>query len=162
MSNPNENQLDLNQLVNQLLPHIAQRLVNFPAFYGDPRRVTIGKNVGVTNTLFNTTSGNIIVGDYTFFGHNVCLLTGTHDIQKKWQERIDTYPRQGNDIIIEKGVWLASNVTVLGPCKIGECAVIAAGSLVLNDIPPNCLYAGSPAKFIKEIEYPDPNTENKE
>jgi acetyltransferase-like isoleucine patch superfamily enzyme len=42
-------------------------------------------------------------------------------------------------------------VTVLGPCEIGENSVFAAGSLVLSDVKPNCVYAGSPEKFIKAM-----------
>ena len=147
--------MDLKKLVDKITPMIAQRLMLIGTVFGDSSRITVAPKTSVNNTLFNTSSGDITVHEEVCFGHNVCLLTGTHDIRKTGQKRISTFPKTGRDIIVHKGVWLASNVTVLGPCEIGENSVIAAGSLVLNDVKPNCLYAGSPAKFIKKIEFDD-------
>ena len=147
--------LALEKLAKKIAPYIARRLMLTPSFYGDINRIKLAPNIGLNNTLFNTSSGDITVEYDVCFGHNVCLLTGTHDVRKKGRKRISTYPPNGRDIVIHGGVWLSSNVTVLGPCKIGENAVIAAGSMVLNDVKPNSLYAGSPAKFIKEIEFDD-------
>ena len=145
----------IKKLVGKITPMIAQRLMQTHTVYGNVSRVKTAPNISLNNTLFNTSSGDITVMDDVCFGHNVCLLTGAHDIHKKGRERISTYPKTGRDIIIHRGVWLASNVTVLGPCEIGENSVIAAGSLVLDDVKPNSLYAGNPAKFIKEIEFDD-------
>jgi acetyltransferase-like isoleucine patch superfamily enzyme len=63
------------------------------------------------------------------------------------------FPQEGYDIVIRRGAWLASNVTVIGPCEIGENSVVAAGSVVTGDVAPNCLYAGVPARFVKEIDF---------
>ena len=145
--------MDLQELVDKLVPLVAQRLINQPALFGDSERVTIGENVGVVNTLFNTSSGTITVEDAVAFGHNVCLLAGTHDIRKKGLERMYDFPKEGHDIVIRGGAWLASNVTVIGPCEIGENSVVAAGSVVTCDVPPNCVYAGIPARFVKEIDF---------
>ena len=147
--------MDIKNLVDQIAPMIAQKLIFMATVFGDASRIKVAPNIGLNNTLFNTSSGNITVMEDVCFGHNVCLLTGTHDIRKKGRKRITTYPKTGHDIIIHRGVWLASNVTVLGPCEIGENAVIAAGSLVLADVKPNSVYAGSPAKFVREIEFDD-------
>ena len=148
--------MELNELAEKLAPIIAQRLLVIPRVWGDPQRVIFGTNVVVNNALFNTVSGTITLEDDIAFGHNVCLLTGTHDITKKYRARMQASPGEGRNIVIRKGVWLASNVTVLGPCEIGENAVVAANSLVMNDIPPNSLYAGSPARFIKELDFSGP------
>ena len=53
------------------------------------------------------------------------------------------YPIIGDNVI------LYTNVTVLGPVKIGQNTTIGANSLVLESLPENCLAAGSPAKIIK-------------
>src|SRR5215204_3131330 len=50
-----------------------------PMVYGDPARLHIAPTAVVNNALFNLSSGEITVGDYAFFGHNVSVLTGTHD-----------------------------------------------------------------------------------
>jgi len=121
--------------------------------WGDERRVKLGEHTQVNNALFNTVSGSITVGDYTFFGHNVSLLTGTHNYHLKNMRRQSCVPNSGLDIYIGKGVWLASNVTVVAPCSIGDNAVVAANSVISGDVRANALYAGTPAKYIKDIYF---------
>ncbi len=48
-----------------------------------------------------------------------------------------------------KGAYLGMNVLVVKPVKIGENAIIGAGSVITKDIPANQVYAGNPARFIK-------------
>jgi acetyltransferase-like isoleucine patch superfamily enzyme len=110
----------------------------------------------VNNALFNVGSGDITVGENAFFGHNVSVLTGTHDITKFGRERMFAIPRTGRDIVIEEGVWVASNALVLGPCRIGAHAVVGGGSLVLDDVAPYTIVAGSPARVLRTIPQPDP------
>jgi acetyltransferase-like isoleucine patch superfamily enzyme len=120
--------------------------------WGDPNRLKISQKTALVNTLFNTSSGNIEIGDYTFTGHNVSIITGTHDYKNKFEKRWE-YPSEGRDIIIGKGVWIGSNATILGPCTIGDHAVIAAGAVVTPNmiIPPMSVVGGFPAKLIKII-----------
>ena len=119
--------------------------------FGDAQRLNLSRTCVVNNALFNLSSGNIFIGEYVFFGHNVSLITGTHDYNKFGIERMHDFPLAGNDIVIEEGVWLASNVTVIGPCKIGKHSVVAAGAVVKGDVPSYHIVAGVPAKTIKEI-----------
>ena len=99
--------------------------------------------------------GEIKVGQYAFAGHNVSILTGTHDITKRSKERMDSYPKSGRDIIIGDGVWMGSNTTILGPCKIGNSAVIASGAVVVANtiIPDGTVWAGIPARQLKKINF---------
>jgi acetyltransferase-like isoleucine patch superfamily enzyme len=80
------------------------------------------------------------------------LLTGTHDYSKFGPQRVESYPKEGRDIILEEGVWLASRVTVLGPARIGKHAVVGAGSLVRGDLAPYGIYVGNPAKKVGETD----------
>ena len=135
-------------LAERLAPAIAQRSIKIQTCWGDWSRVHIGSRVQLVNALFNTSSGHIWIGDDTFFGHNVCVLTGTHDVTKTGMERTQ-HPTEGRDIGIGQGVWIASNATILGPCTIGDYAVVCAGSVVVGDVKPGWLYAGIPAKPIR-------------
>jgi acetyltransferase-like isoleucine patch superfamily enzyme len=121
--------------------------------HGDPSRLNIAPTALVNNALFNVSSGRIVIEDNAFFGHNVCVLTGTHDFHSFGAERQNAIPRSGYDIRICQGVWISSNVTVIGPCVIGENSVVAAGSLVNSDVPPYTIVAGLPARPIKQIEH---------
>ncbi|MGO4526257.1 DapH/DapD/GlmU-related protein [Microvirga sp. 2MCAF35] len=125
---------------------LAQALANTPTVWGDSTRVSVGSNVHLVNALLNVSSGRITIGNNTFFGHNVCLLTGTHPLDKTGAER-QSHPLEGRDIVIGEGVWIASNAIVLGPCRIGDNAVVAAGSVVTNaEIEAGSVYAGVPAR----------------
>ena len=52
-------------------------------------------------------------------------------------------------ITVGDDVWLGAGVTVTKGVTIGSGAIVAAGSVVTKDIPPNTVYGGSPAKFIR-------------
>jgi acetyltransferase-like isoleucine patch superfamily enzyme len=54
-------------------------------------------------------------------------------------------------IFIGNRVWVGCRAIIMKNVKIGDDSVIAAGSIVLKDIPPNSLAAGVPAKVVKTI-----------
>jgi len=53
--------------------------------------------------------------------------------------------------VIGKNVWITHGCIILGGISIGDNSVIGAGSVVVNDIPPNVLAAGNPCRVIKEL-----------
>jgi acetyltransferase-like isoleucine patch superfamily enzyme len=124
-------------------------------WHGDASRLRIHETAVVNNALFNVSGGTVTVGKDAFFGHDVAVLTGTHDIEKFGRERQLAFPRSGRDVVIGEGVWLASHVLVLGPVTIGEHAVVAGGSLVRDDVAPYTVVAGRPAKVVKTIVRPE-------
>jgi acetyltransferase-like isoleucine patch superfamily enzyme len=122
--------------------------------HGERARLHIAPTATVNNALFNLSAGEITVGDHAFFGHNVSVLTGTHDVTKFGAERKTAHPREGRDVVIGEGVWVATNATIIGPCTIGEHAVVGACSLVQGDVEPYTVVAGVPAKEVKRIDRP--------
>jgi acetyltransferase-like isoleucine patch superfamily enzyme len=125
-----------------------------PLIYGDPSRLHISPTAVVNNALFNLSSGEITVSDYAFFGHNVSVLTGTHDWTKFGAERQVAVPTSGRDVVIEDGVWVSSNAIIVAPCRIGAHAVVGVGSLVLRDVEPYTVVAGNPARVLRTIPRP--------
>jgi acetyltransferase-like isoleucine patch superfamily enzyme len=57
----------------------------------------------------------------------------------------------GKPIAIEKSVWIATGATIIGGVTVGENSVVAAGSVVTKDVPPNTLVGGNPARVIRSI-----------
>jgi acetyltransferase-like isoleucine patch superfamily enzyme len=137
-------------LFRALLPDYA---ITHYTVVGDRRRLRIAPTANVANTLFNVSSGNIIIEDYAFFGHNVCVITGVHDYTRKVIDRQQSVPYCGHDVIVKKGAWIASNVTILGPCVIGENAVVGAGSVVSKDIPSDTICLPSNQVTLRKIDY---------
>lgn len=137
----------LTRMVERALPDP----LHTPLVFGDRDRLHVDDTADVNNALFNLSSGSVTVGAHAFFGHNVSLLTGTHDIAQRGLARMQGVPPSGRDIVIEDGAWLATNVTVQGPCRIGRDAVVAAGSVVVNDVPAETVVAGIPARPLRSV-----------
>lgn len=131
--------------------------------WGSKDRLDISPKASVYTCFFNTNSGCITVGDYTFAGSNVSILAGSHDKNLKGLARRDADVKEGCDIVIGNGVWLGSNCTILGPSEIGDNAVIAAGAVVVpgTKVPANTVYGGVPAKQIgQELSFDDDYSES--
>ena len=60
-----------------------------------------------------------------------------------------TRPESG--AVIEKNVLIAAGATIIGGITVGENSVVAAGSVVTRDVPPNTLVEGNPARVIRSI-----------
>lgn len=101
------------------------------------------------NDYTNTFDGNVLVGDYTSIARNATFLCGvgaTHPttLNRKavanWDFKV---PTPTADITIGSDVWIGTNVTIL-PCRIGDGAIIGAGTVVTKDVPPYAVVVGSP------------------
>jgi len=132
--------------------------VEYGFVQGDPERITIGEDCSVVNTLFNTASGNIVVGKNTLFCHNCMVLTGVHrfyegrlaSLSGVAYEVYPETPREGNDIHIGEECYIGSGAIILANVNIGDRVIIGAGSVVTHDIPSGKFAAGVPAKVIGE------------
>ena len=119
-----------------------------PPFYsagGDEIRV--GQNVFINQNCTFYDLGGLDIADDVMIGPNVSLITAGHPLEPL-QRRAAT---MGKPIVIERNVWIAASVTIVGGVTVGENSVVAAGSVVTRDVPPNTLVAGNPARVIRSI-----------
>lgn len=154
--------LRLRPLLRPVMRELAWFQYNTSFVDGDPRRVTVGKRVGLANTLLNTASGDIHIGDFAIFGYNVMLLTGRHNFVEgrraslvrptgiRWGGGREEVPESGCDIRIGSGVWIASGSIVIGGVTIGDNAIVKAGSIVTRDVPSGAVVAGIPARVVRQ------------
>jgi Hexapeptide repeat of succinyl-transferase len=145
--------LDQRLSLDRLSPTVQTIINTQIRVWGARDRLHLAPTSEMVNTLFNLSSGQISVGDHTFTGHNVSIITGTHDYQSLLADRLTNIPESGRDITIGQGVWIGTNAIILGPCTIGDHAVIAAGAVVTagSQIPTGAIVAGIPAKVVKQI-----------
>lgn len=139
---------------SSFLGHLVRHAVRHHPYIFPPGAsgaVSIGSGVELNDALLNVSSGTITIGRYALLAHGVSILTGTHDYRRFGNERRYAVPANGRDIVIGEGVWIASNATVLGPCMIGEHAVVAAGAVVIDDVPAYTVVAGVPARVVCRI-----------
>jgi serine acetyltransferase len=59
------------------------------------------------------------------------------------------HPSCKGDITVENDVWIGANSTIMSGIKIGNGAIVAAGSTVTKDVPSYAIVAGNPAKVVK-------------
>jgi len=113
----------------------AARLYGQPVVSGPVSRVRVSETAGLANVLINTVGGCVDIGEYVFFGHDVMLLTGTHDFTVTGPDRQIPRKELDRSIVIENGAWIASRSVIIGPCRIGANAVIGCGCIIDFDVP---------------------------
>lgn len=114
--------------------------------------IKLGNNVGISGSTINATS-SVIIGNNVLIGSG-CIITDTDSHQLEFNDRINnTKPIPSKPITICDNVFIGARSIILKGVTIGEGSVIGAGSVVSKDVPPNTVYAGNPAKFIKNINH---------
>lgn len=92
-------------------------------------------------------NGEVKFGNNFHSGEDCMIITQNHNYEGSEIPYDSTYISKY--ITIEDNVWFGNRVLVVGNVKIGEGAIIAAGSVVVKDIPKYAIAGGNPAKVIK-------------
>lgn len=114
---------------------------------------TIGKGLVIDHGM------GVVIGETTVIGDN-CILYQNVTLGGTGKEIGKRHPTLGNNVMVGSGA------KVLGPFKVGDNSRIAAGAVVLTEIPPNCTAVGVPARVVRingvrpdtldQIHYSDP------
>jgi acetyltransferase-like isoleucine patch superfamily enzyme len=131
----------------------AVRRIARPVVSGPVSRVHVSETAGLNNVLINTVGGYVEIGDYVFFGHDVMLLTGTHDFAVTGSRRQVPQRTLERSIVIEEGAWIASRAVIIGPCRVGANAVIGCGCIVDFDVPANTVVRVKQEVIMEPIRY---------
>ena len=95
---------------------------------------------------------SIVIGETAVVGDNVSMLHSV-TLGGTGKEEEDRHPKIGDGVLIGAGA------KVLGNIKVGHCSRIAAGSVVLQEVPPCSTVAGVPAKIVGEAGCAQPAVE---
>jgi acetyltransferase-like isoleucine patch superfamily enzyme len=112
--------------------------------------IIIGSKVFIGNGCEFNVRKSIVVGNNSLIGSGCRFID--HDHGTKLDKLIRDQQGTEKSIIIGNNVWIGSNVVVLKGVEIGEGAIVAAGSVVTKNVPPNTIVAGIPAKIIQNRE----------
>jgi serine O-acetyltransferase len=114
---------------------ISQRAVRKTGIEIHPG-ATIGKN------LFIDHGYGVVIGETCEIGDNVTLYQGV-TLGGTGKEHGKRHPTIGNNVMISAGA------KILGSFKVGDNSRIGAGSVVLNEVPPNCTVVGIPGRVVR-------------
>ncbi|WP_281547013.1 acyltransferase [Pseudoalteromonas sp. PAR1] len=131
---------------------IGKRVIYYPGLWIFPgRNLHIGDDVDLARGVLITTSGGVSIGSRSLIGYGTQILSSNH-IVPKIPNKIFHSGHEHAQVIIEKDVWVGASCVILPGVKIGEGAIVAAGSVVTKDVPAFSYVAGTPARVIKERE----------
>lgn len=129
---------------------IGNGITFYPGITINPaRNITIGNFVDLAWGVLITTVGGVEIGERTLIGYRSQILSANHVIPPN-RGKIFEAGHAPAKIIIGNDVWIGANCIITAGVKIGEGAVVAAGSVVTKDVLPFTIVGGVPAKIIKE------------
>lgn len=98
--------------------------------------------------LFDTVAPNNI-----YIGNNVVITAGTKILTHYLDPSVEGRKFRIGEVHIEDDVFIGVNAIICNSVTIGKGAIIGAGSVITKDIPPYQVWAGNPARFIKERKH---------
>jgi acetyltransferase-like isoleucine patch superfamily enzyme len=109
--------------------------------------VEIGDNSAVGAYSFLGGQGGIKIGQNVIMGPKVNIFSENHSFdQLDVPIRMQHTTRKG--VVIEDNCWIGANSTIVDGVTIHSGCVVAAGSVVTKDVPPNTIVGGVPAREI--------------
>ena len=114
-----------------------------------PRAViTVGSH-SYLNGVRVSCSERVEIGAWCIFADARITDNDAHSVNpNRWDvgETVETAP-----VIIGDNVWVCLAAIILKGVRIGDNSVVGAGAVVTQDVPPNCVVAGNPARVVKEF-----------
>lgn len=142
------------------LTRLGRNLIQMPAWFMPWKRirtffhrlkgVRIGKNVeiGYMVLIDNRRPEMVTIEDDVTIT-TMCVVI-SHDLSRRFNEGKEVI----GEVLIKKGAFIGMNSTIMPGVTIGEGAVVAAGSVVTQDVEPFTIVGGVPAKKIRDYHAP--------
>lgn len=112
-------------------------------------KLSIGNNCFIGRKVFLDLADEIIVEDEAVISEGVSIMTH-QDVGDRMLSKY--YKRKTSKVTVKEGAYIGANATILCGVTVGKCAVVAAGAIVLTDVPDYTVVGGVPAKPIKKLE----------
>ena len=116
-------------------------------FYG-ANRVSIGRGTFVSVRCLFDAFDRIAIGERNAIAMDVRFITSAHATGDATRR---AGPLTGAPIVVGDGCWIGAGATILPGVTIGNGVVIAAGAVITADCAPDGLYAGVPARRIRDL-----------
>ena len=126
--------------------------------YAPTARIELEEGVQLSGTAITARSCTISIGKDTMVGPN-CVITDS-DFHAHWPaetRHIEPAFELDRGVSIGANVWIGMNSLILKGVTIGDGAIVAAGSVVVRDVPAKAVVAGVPAKRVARVSEAHPN-----
>jgi|TARA_B110000908_G_C10170496_1_gene410582 acetyltransferase-like isoleucine patch superfamily enzyme len=117
-------------------------------------KLQIGNNVGLSSVCL-WVHHSVIIGDNVNVGADTIIMdSDAHSLNYAHRRsvKIDLQNKINKEIIIGDDVLIGTRAIILKGVTIGERSVIGSGSVVTKDVPPDTVFGGNPAMFIKNLD----------
>lgn len=114
----------------------------------NPSQISIGADVYIAYGCWFSASAGLIIEDEVLFGPYVVIATTNHT-KENGSFRFGV--PKGSSVFIKKGSWVGAHASISSGSCLGEGSLLAANSFLNRSTGNHVLFAGNPAKLIKEI-----------
>ena len=117
-------------------------------------QIVIGNGCTIRNRNHITAINKIVIGNNLLTGPDVLITDNAHglfDTSNAQRRPQDRELVSKGEVVIGDNVWIGEKATILPGVHIGNGVIIAANSVVTNNIPDLCMAAGNPAKIVKNL-----------
>ena len=133
-------------LLRELIPDMGDGCTVTPPFLCDYGCfIHMGRNVFLNYGCKLVDGGAIDLGNDVLIGPGCTIVTANHAVNP---ERRKAGYMHLKPVTIEENVWIGAEVTIRPGVTIGRNSVIGAGSVVVQDIPEDCIAVGNPCKIV--------------
>lgn len=144
------------EVLKKLLGKTGENFIITAPFWCDyGYNIELGENFYANHNLVILDGAKVTFGDNVFIGPDCGFHTAGHpiDFERRNQGLEYAYP-----ITVGDNVWIGAGVQVMPGVSIGSNVVIGGGSVVVKDIPSNCVAVGNPCRVLRPITEADRKT----
>lgn len=132
---------------------------DLPGVDGDnSKKLILGKNCKLGDNVHIVANEKVVIGDNCLMASKIFISDTNHGDYSELTTASspdlapDDRPLYMKPVSIGNNVWIGENVCILLGVRIGDGSIIGANSVVIHDLPDQCIAVGSPAKVIKRYD----------
>ncbi|EHD7130206.1 sugar O-acetyltransferase [Vibrio cholerae] len=139
-------------LQRELFGYLGHKSCVQPPFHCEfGKTIRIGDHTFINMNVVMLDGAPITIGDHVLIGPSTQFYTASHSLDYRRRQAWETICKP---IVIEDHVWIGGNVVINQGVTIGARSVVAANSVVNQDVPPDTLVGGTPARILRSLKDP--------